>query len=499
MWTREVLQELIEAKLRGYRFILVSNREPYLHRYDSHEIECVQPASGLSTALEPIMRACGGVWIAHGSGDADRAMVDARNCVSVPPDEPRFTLRRVWLTEQQERLYYDGLANQGLWPLCHIVFTRPAFNPAEWRAYREVNEIFARAVVEEAGDAPALVFIQDYHFALLPRLVKRENPNLIVAQFWHIPWPNPEVFRGFPWKEELLDGMLGSDLLGFHLRFHCQNFLETVDSMLEAKVDRERLEITRGGKTTTIRPFPISIDFEDQVAVAKSPLAQEAMDQWRRELGLHDEYIGIGIDRVDYTKGICERLRALDRFLDRNPSYRGRIVFVQVAAPSRARILLYKRLEEEIRALAEEINRKWSDGAWRAIILIEQCVRRVPLTALYRLADFCIVSSLHDGMNVVAKEYVATRFDETGVLILSDFAGASRELTDAMVVNPFDEDELSNAILRALQMPQEERTRRMKKMRAVVAENNIYRWAGKIVSALVNLQCAPGANADEAA
>jgi trehalose 6-phosphate synthase len=426
-------------------------------------------------------------------------MVDARNHVPVPPDEPRFTLRRVWLTEQQERLYYDGLANQGLWPLCHIAFTRPAFNPAEWRAYREVNEIFARAVVEEAGDAPALVFIQDYHFALLPRLVKRENPNLIVAQFWHIPWPNPEVFRGFPWKEELLDGMLGSDLLGFHLRFHCQNFLETVDSMLEAKVDRERLEITRGGKTTTIRPFPISIDFEDQVAVAKGPSTYEAMDQWRRELGLQYEYIGIGIDRIDYTKGICERLRALDRFLDRNPSYRSRVVFIQVAVPGRARILLYKRLEEEIRALVEEINRKWSDGAWRAIILIEQFVRRVPLTALHRLADFCIVSSLHDGMNVVAKEYVASRFDETGVLILSDFAGASRELTDAIVVNPFDEDELANAILRALQMPQEERTRRMKKMRAVVAENNIYRWAGKIVSALANLECAPGAHADEAA
>jgi trehalose 6-phosphate synthase len=223
------------------------------------------------------------------------------------------------------------------------------------------------------------------------------------------------------------------------------------------------------------------------------------MDQWRRELGLQYEYIGIGIDRIDYTKGICERLRALDRFLDRNPSYRSRVVFIQVAVPGRARILLYKRLEEEIRALVEEINRKWSDGAWRAIILIEQFVRRVPLTALHRLADFCIVSSLHDGMNVVAKEYVASRFDETGVLILSDFAGASRELTDAIVVNPFDEDELANAILRALQMPQEERTRRMKKMRAVVAENNIYRWAGKIVSALANLECAPGAHADEAA
>jgi len=499
MWTREALQDLISEKLRGYRFILVSNREPYLHRYESGQIECIQPASGLAITLEPIMRACGGVWIAHGSGDADRATVDACNRVPVPLYGPRFTLRRVWLTEEQERLYYDGLSNQGLWPLCHIVFTRPAFKPEEWRAYHEVNEIFARAVLEEADDAPAFIFIQDYHFGLLPRLVKQKNPNLIVAQFWHIPWPNPEVFRAFPWKEELLDGMLGNDLLGFHLRFHCQNFLETVDSTLEAKVDRERFEITRRGKTTTVRPFPISIDFEDQVAVAKGPLMRQEMAQWLRELGLLDEYIGIGIDRIDYTKGICERLRALDRLLDTCRGYRSRIVFVQVAVPSRTRIPQYKRLAEDVRCLVDEINRKWSCGDWRPVILIERHVSRGPLTALYRLADFCVISSLHDGMNVVAKEYVASRFDESGVLILSDFAGASRELTDAIVVNPFHEDELSQAMLQALEMPPQERARRMKKMRALVAENNIYRWAGKIISAVVNLESTPSAHADVAA
>jgi alpha,alpha-trehalose-phosphate synthase [UDP-forming] len=499
MWTKEALQDLIDTKLRGYRFIVVSNREPYIHRYAADQIECVQPASGLAIALEPIMRACGGVWIAHGSGDADRAVVDARDCVLVPPAEPRFTLRRVWLTAQQETQYYYGLANQGLWPLCHIVFTRPSFIPEDWEAYRQVNEIFARTILEEAADAPAFVFIQDYHFGLLPRLLKQRNPNLTVAQFWHIPWPNPEVFRGFPWKQELLEGMLGNDLLGFHLRCHCQNFLDTVDLLLEARVDRERFEIARAGKTTMVRPFPISIDFEDQVATAKASQTQQEMAHWRDELGLGDVCIGIGIDRTDYTKGILERFRALDRFLDKNPRYRGRVVFIQVGVPSRTRIPQYKLLQEEIGRLADEINRKWGAGSWRPVILIGRHVPRFPLAALHRMADFCIVSSLHDGMNVVAKEYVASRFDEDGVLILSDFAGASRELTDAIVVNPFHEDELADAIRQALEMPWEERTRRMKKMRAVVAENNIYRWAAKVISSLAQFESGRNAHADVAA
>ncbi|MBZ5595311.1 MAG: trehalose-6-phosphate synthase [Acidobacteriia bacterium] len=491
MWTKEGLVELIGEKLRDYRFILVSNREPYVHRYASGQIECTQPASGLTVALDPIMRACGGTWIAHGSGDADWKMVDEQDRVFVPPDDPCFTLRRVRLNPRQEERYYYGLANQALWPLCHIVFTRPVFRPEDWQAYREVNQIFADAVVEEAGDAPTFVFIQDFHFALLPRMLKERNANLIVAQFWHIPWPNPEVLRGFPWKEELLDGLLGNDLLGFHLRFHCQNFLDTVDRILESKVDRERYEITRGGKTTTVRAFPISIDFQRHSATAEAETTEREMKRWRSALGIRDELIGIGIDRIDYTKGICERLHAIDRFLAKYPEYRGRFVFVQVAVPSRSQIPEYKTLEKKLETLVNEINRKyrrWAVRSWRPIILLKRCFPQHSLTALHRLAKFCMVSSLHDGMNLVAKEYVASRVDEDGVLILSDFAGASRELTDALVVNPFSEEESLEAIRQALEMPEDERRKRMRKMRAVVAENNVYRWAGKIISALLKFE-----------
>jgi len=491
MWTKEGLLELIETRLRDHKFILVSNREPYVHRYSGHQIEYVQPASGLAVALDPIMRACGGTWIAHGSGDADRITVDNNDRVLVPPHDPRFTLRRVWLNRRQEEGYYYGLANQALWPLCHIVFTRPTFRPEDWQTYREVNQIFARAVLEEAGDSPTFVFIQDFHFALLPRMLKERNANLIIAQFWHIPWPNPEVLRGFPWKEELLDGMLGNDLLGFHLRFHCQNFLDTVDRSMEAKVDRERQDIIRAGKPTSVRPFPISIDFEEHNAMAQAETTEQEMERWRRALGLHADIVGIGIDRLDYTKGICERLRALDSFLTPYPQYQERLVFVQVGVPSRSRIPEYKSLEKEIEKLVNRINkkyRKWSSRSWRPIIFIKKHFPQHRLTALHRLAHFCVVSSLHDGMNLVAKEYVASRFDEDGVLILSDFAGSSRELTDAIVVNPFSEEEFVEAIRQALEMSLDERKKRMRKMRAVVAENNIYRWAGKIVSTLLKFE-----------
>ena len=488
MWTRENLLELIHTKLRDYRFILVSHREPYIHRHTNGQVECEQPASGLTVALDPILRACGGVWIAHGSGDADRNMVDCNDHVMVPPDDPSYTLRRVWLNQDQEDGHYYGLSNQGLWPLCHVVFTRPSFLPEDWESYREVNERFAEAVLEEAGDAPTFVFIQDYHFALLPGLLKQRNPNLIVAQFWHIPWPNPEVFRGFPWKEELLDGMLGNDLLGFHLRCHCQNFLDTVDAMLEAKVDRERFEATRFGKSTSVRPFPISLDFERHSALAGCSKTSMEMARWRRQLGLRQETVGIGIDRIDYTKGICERFRAIDRFLAAHPEYRNQLVFVQIGVPSRSRIGKYKALEEEVENLAEEINLTWASEHWKPIVLIKEMVPHSRLVALHRLADFCLVTSLHDGMNLVAKEYVASRLDGDGTLILSEFAGASRELVDAILVNPFDEGETAHAIRQAIEMPEEERRRRMHRMRAAVEENNIYRWAGKTISALLKFE-----------
>jgi alpha,alpha-trehalose-phosphate synthase [UDP-forming] len=495
MWTKENLTDLIDARLSGRPLILVSNREPYIHRYAGGGIEWDQPASGVTAALEPIMRACGGVWVAHGSGDADAEVVDANSRLAVPPDDPRFTLCRVWMSREEEMGYYYGLANQALWPLCHVTFTRPSFVPEDWATYRVVNERFANAVLEEAGDEPAIVFIQDFHFALLPRMIKERNPNLIVAQFWHIPWPNPEVFRGFPWKEELLDGMLGSDLLGFHLRLHCQNFLDTVDSTFEARIDRERFEVRRKHKTTTVRPFPISIDFADFSAGAASTATLEDAERWRGELGTSGQLVAIGVDRMDYTKGILERFRALDRFLGMYPEYHERLVFVQIAVPSRSRIREYQELEDQIETLTDEINWRWARRSWRPIHLLKRQYSKARLMGLYRIADCCVVSSLHDGMNLVAKEYVSSRSDEDGMLVLSDFAGASRELADAVIINPFDEVQLAEGMQKALTMSREERRRRMKKMRAVVAENNIYRWTGKILSTLLKFDLGVSAHA----
>jgi trehalose-6-phosphate synthase len=495
MWTEGALHDLIQSKLHDYQLIVVANREPYIHRYAGKRIECMFPASGMATALDPIMRACGGVWIGHGSGNADRETVDCRDHVQVPPEEPCYTLRRVWLNKEQEQGYYYGLANGALWPLCHVAFTRPKFDSADWRCYREVNELFCQAVLEEAGSKPTFVFIQDYHFALLPRLLKKANSKLIVAQFWHIPWPNREVFRAFPWKEELLDGLLGNDLLGFQLRYHCQNFLDTVDRGLEAKVDQELAEITRGGHVSVVRPFPISIDFERHQAIAVSAKVDSYVDGWRVRLGLQDELVGIGIDRIDYTKGIPERFRALDRFLEKNPCYRRKLVFVQIGVPSRSHIPQYMLLNDELDKLAEEINWRWSEGSWRPLIFLKEHYGQPELMALHRLARFCIVSSLHDGLNLVAKEFVSSRSDNEGVLILSQFTGAARELTDALLVNPFAVDEIADAVRRAVDMPQSEQRRRMKRLRGAVANNNVFRWAGKVISALLRFD-SPEHNSD---
>jgi trehalose 6-phosphate synthase len=333
-WTKQRLHQEVAERFRGAKLIVVSNREPYIHTKENNRIRCITPASGLTTALDPILRASGGVWVAHGGGRADRDVVDARDRVRVPPEAPSYTLRRVWLPKRVENEYYYGLANEGLWPLCHVAFHRPRFSLQNWRSYREANEIFANAVLEEANGDAAFVFIQDYHFALLPRILKRRNPNLAIAQFWHIPWPNPETFRAFPWKEELLDGMLGNDLLGFHLRYHCSNFLDTIDSAIEARVESEHASVTKGGHVTRVRPFPISIDFAEHSRAAAGAAVSRAAAEWGAALGQTPEILGIGIDRVDYTKGIPERLQALERLLQEHPEYVGRLVFVQVGVPA---------------------------------------------------------------------------------------------------------------------------------------------------------------------
>lgn len=484
MWTRRALQDLIAEKMSGYKFIVVANREPFIHRYGEDGVELTRPASGMATAIDPIMDASGGTWIAHGSGDADRDFVDEHDRLRVPPENPTYTLRRVWLTKEQEQGFYYGMANEGLWPLCHVTFTPPVFRPSDWDCYREVNRLYADAVLEEAGDDPTFVFIQDYHFCLLPRMLKESGKKLIVAQFWHIPWPNREVFRVFPWYEELLDGLLGNDLLGFHVRYHCQNFLETVDRSVEARVDVERSEITRNGKTTAIREFPISIDYAEHDAGAQSPAVDAAMARWKKRIG-PVEVLGVGIERLDYTKGIPQRLRAVDELLKARPDLKRKFTFVQIAVPSRSHIPEYRRIEDEIETLVDEVNYTWSERGWKPILFVKEHQDSVEMMALHRLARFCAVTSLHDGMNLVAKEFIASRADDDGVLLLSQFTGSARELGDALLVNPFAIHEIAAAMAAAADMPQEERSRRMRRMREHLARHNVYRWGGKVLSELL--------------
>ena len=487
MMTKVELQDLIRKTLGNRQLVVVSNREPYIHTFSGDVIEWSLPASGLATALDPIMRACGGTWIAHGSGDADREVVDQNDKVLVPPDDPSYTLRRVWMSKEQEEGYYHGFANQALWPLCHVVHVRPVFDEAHWEAYRAVNELFADVVCAEIGDAKAFVFIQDYHLALLPQMIKERAPNAVTAHFWHIPWPNPEAFSICPWQEEILDGLLGNELLGFHIAGHTNNFLETIDRTFEAKINYDLYEVTRGGKKTVVRPFPISIDFEEVCRQASSDEVTEKMDSLRHELGLGDELIVFGLDRIEYTKGIPERLRAFDRFLGKYPEYRGKVALVQAGVPTRAHLEAYRRINEETDMLVDGINWRHGAGRWKPVVYLPHYLSPTILLALRRIASVAVVSSLHDGMNLVAKEFVASRFDEDGVLILSPFTGAAQELTDALLINPYATDRFADAIKEALEMPLEERQRRMRRMRQVVEENNVYKWAADIMSELAKL------------
>ena len=490
-WTPERLAVHMRNKASG-RIFVVSNREPYMHVREGRKTVCVVPPSGLVTAIEPVLRACDGVWVASGSGTADKENVDEFDRLRVPPDDPKYTLRRVWLSAQEEAHYYDGFANEGLWPLCHIAHTRPIFRAADWEAYRLVNERFAAALLDEMkGSSEPLVFVQDYHFALLPRLVKTARPDARVAIFWHIPWPNPEAFGICPWQAQLLDGLLGADLIGFHIPQHCHNFLSTVDRVLESRTDREHLTARRHGHTTTIKPYPVSVAFNGGIPTSLRAIVSEKeedrADERRAllaEFGVHAETIAVGVDRLDYTKGIVERLLAVEELLEEHPFHRERLTMVQIAAPSRTRIPSYadlrKRVEEEVR----RINQRYQTARWKPIVLIERQCDHEEVNRWYRIADVCLVTSLHDGMNLVAKEYVAARDDEDGVLVLSKFTGAAVELRDALIVNPYDVAEVSEAIHRALDMPRDERKVRMQEMRRQIMEHNIYRWAAMVLGDL---------------
>jgi trehalose 6-phosphate synthase len=486
--TAESLGELIRSRLEGRLFVVVSNREPYIHNYRDGEIDWTRPAGGVTVALDPIMQVSHGLWVAHASGTADRETADERGFVAVPPNHPTYRLKRVWLTDSQEDRYYYGFANTGLWPLCHTAFRRPVFLDDHWKGYCEVNEMFADRVAEEIRDQRAFVFLQDYHFALLPRLLRLRCPNVIIAQFWHIPWPNREVFGICPWKREILEGLLGNDILGFHRRDHCLNFIETADRELEARADPEDTAITYQGQTTRVRAFPISVDFDKIAAQAASPETMETIRAVRRHFAIPPTTVmGLGVDRLDYTKGIIERMECLDIFFAQYPQYLRRIVFVQIGVPSRMHLAEYQALSNEVDSRVEALNVKYGSGEWQPVIYLRDNFELKTLVALYRMARFLIVSSLHDGMNLVAKEFVASQVDMTGVLLLSQFAGAARELTEAVMINPFSPDNMAAKITEALEMDPLEARQRMERMRARVRDHNVYRWASLILKKLSNL------------
>jgi len=489
MWTSADLQAFVKDKLRDYVFVVVSNREPYEHVFTRKKITWQRGAGGVVSALDPVMRSSKGIWVAFGSGDADRRAADSQGRVQVPPDNPQYTLKRVWLTKEEETGYYYGYSNEALWPLSHMAFHRPAFRQEDWDYYVTVNQKFAQAVLAELAGRAAFVWIQDYHLCLLPRLLKEMAPQqLIIAQFWHIPWPNHETFRICPHKKELLTGLLANDLLGFHIQYHCANFMDVVDRELECRIDRERFSIVRQEHETMVRPFPISIDFDGINERITQPDVAQAQKALAEEIGAEGLSIIAGVDRLDYTKGIPERFAAFDRLLEKHPELKGKVVFLQMGELSRMHISAYRQLNDELNALVEHINWKHSTDEWRPVILIRRHLSPAEMLALFRLCNVCVVSPLHDGMNLVAKEFVASRADGDAMLVLSRFAGAARELVDAILVNPFDQEQFSDGLYEALTIAPEERRRRMEKMRGVIREHNVFRWAGQVLADLLRLE-----------
>ena len=488
LWTQEKLKDLVHARLGDNALFVVSNREPYMHVLDESTgvISCIRPASGVVTAIDPVMRACGGTWIAHGGGNADKKFVNSKDKLGVPPNDISYILKRVWLSKEEEEGYYYGFSNEGLWPLCHLTHTRPIFRELDWKMYKAVNHRFAESILEELPKKAPFVFIQDYHFTLLPKMIKEKRPDAAVALFWHIPWPTPETLATCPYQEEILEGMLACDLIGFHVQNHCNNFLDTANRLLESRVDTERFCVVRAGKETFIRSFPISVDgYFDGKGTA---IEQGEIQKIKQEHKLDGKFVALGVDRIDYTKGITERILAVERLLEKNPSYKKKFVLVQLAAPSRTHIKRYHDLASEIDELVDKVNWKYKDENWKPIIYLKKHFSLDEIKPFYALADMCIVSSLQDGMNLVAKEYVAAKTDLKGVLVLSRFTGAARELTDAVLINPYAIEEFADRIKYAIEIPAEEKEKRMQNMRRIVKTNNIYRWAGNIITELTGLK-----------
>ncbi|GAB4417243.1 MAG: hypothetical protein OHK0032_13280 [Thermodesulfovibrionales bacterium] len=480
-----MLKAFIEENFSDKNLIIVSNREPYIHKKSGLSIKVEKPAGGLTSAMDDVLKVTGGTWVAWGSGSGDRDVVDSKNLVPVPPEKPSYMLKRVWLSPSLAENFYHGYSNQVLWPLCHITLDRVYFRKKFWEDYKEANRAFSDAVVEEA-DNNSIVWVHDYHLCLVPGMMRNERPELTIAHFWHIPWPDWSVFRVCPHAKEILEGLLGNDLIGFQIPLFVKNFMDCVSECLDADIDYQRPAVTYKGHTTVLKAFPISIDYDKFNDMASSDRTVKFMKSLKEKYGLEQGYIGIGVDRLEYTKALIKRLQAIDLFFDRYERFRRKFTFIQIAVPTRMKepYISYKKTVEE---LVAKINKKYSTGLWKPIIYIDTKIEHEDLAAYYRMADVAIISSVYDGMNLVAKEYVASQVDEKGVLILSEFAGAAEEMQGAIIVNPYDIEGFSDAIKDALIMPQKERSNRMALLRKQIKDNDIYKWISDILHEIIKI------------
>lgn len=475
----------LRKSLGGNKVSVFANREPYIHRRKGDQIEVLRPASGLVTALEPVVRQCNGLWIGHGSGDADREVTDSNGIIRVPPENPSYQLKRIWLSEEEENGYYYGFSNEGIWPLCHLAHNRPVFRLTDWRQYVSVNQRFCDEAPSSVFAGDSVILVQDYHFALLPRMLRQRSlkseARPKIGIFWHIPWPNPEAFGICPWSRELLNGMLGADVIGFHTQYHCNNFLETCDRYLEARIDWAAFTVTMDNHVTKVQAFPIGIDTAPVRRISESERTE-----LKKKYGITADLIAVGVDRVDYTKGLLERVQSVERFLEKYPHYIGKFSLVQMGSPSRTHIPAYRLLGEQLEQEVTRINSRFSQpgNSYQPILFLPHHEWK-DIQYFYQLGDVCMVTSLHDGMNLVAKEYVWCQSSDRGALILSKFTGASGELTEALLVNPYSIEEMADAIAAALQLPIEERMRRMRSMREKVKNHNAFHWARDLIGTLV--------------
>ena len=475
----EDLGPLFKQHFDGRRLVVVSNREPYEHRWSDEvgEMDVRRPAGGLTSALDPLMQALGGTWVAWGSGEADAAAVDHESRVRVPPDEPAYTLRRVWLSNHDIHRYYLGFSNQFLWPLCHLRPDLTRIRGRYWERYRRVNRRFAEATLEEVRGKGAAIWFQDYHLALAPLFVRARRPDVALAHFWHIPFPPFDVFRLSPHAGYLLRGMLANDLMAFHLPQFADNFLRCAARLAGAQVDFRAGTATLDGHTCHVGDFPISIDTGQFREAATASGAEGQMERLRARYAPRGGAIGVGVDRLDYSKGLPEKFKALEFLWDRFPEFRERFTFIQVAVPSRSDIEAYDDLAQKVDKQVREINDRFGTAAWKPIHLVKQSLPAERLAVIYRMADVCVVSSLQDGMNLVAKEFVASQVDGRGVLVLSEFAGAAEEMADgAMLINPYDPEACALTLREALTLPRDERAANMRRLQESM--HTIYDWMG---------------------